>query len=363
MQHATLEYQEGPGGKRTTDRGCASRRSSTKGSTIMKKLLLGVAIAALTASTAFAQDLKPGVVFDLGGKFDKSFNEGVFNGASKFKTETGIEFREFEMQNDAQREEAIRRFAEDGVSPIVVVGFMNATPIEKLAKEFPNTKFTLIDAVVEAPNVQSIVFKEHEGSYLVGMLAGLASKSKKVGFVGGMDIPLISRFGCGYAQGAKAAGATDVIRNMTGTTPEAWNDPVKGGELTKAQIDQGADVVFAAAGATGLGVLSTAADAGKLGIGVDSNQNNLHPGKVLTSMLKRVDVAAYKSMNDAKAGTWKGGVQVLGLAEEGVDWALDDNNKALVTDAMKAAIDKAKADIVSGTVKVHDFTTDNKCPV
>ncbi len=150
---------------------------------------------------------------------------------------------------------------------------------------------------------------------------------------------------------------------MTGTTPEAWNNPVKGGELAKAQIDQGADVVYAAAGATGLGVLRTAADAGKLGIGVDSNQNGLHPGKVLTSMLKRVDVAAYKSMSDAKAGTWKGGVQVLGLAEDGVGWAEDDNNKALITPEMKAAVDKAKADIVSGAVKVHNFTDDNKCPV
>jgi basic membrane protein A and related proteins len=329
----------------------------------MKKLLLGVALAALTATTALAEDIKPGVVFDLGGKFDKSFNEGVFNGATKFKTESGIEFREFELQNDAQREEALRRFAEDGLSPIVVAGFMNATPIEKIAKEFPNTKFTLIDAVVELPNVQSIVFKEHEGSYLVGVLAGMASQSKKVGFVGGMDIPLISRFACGYAQGAKAAGATDIIRNMTGTTPEAWNNPVKGGELAKAQIDQGADVVYAAAGATGLGVLRTAADAGKLGIGVDSNQNPLHPGKVLTSMLKRVDVAAYKSFSDAKAGSWKGGVQVLGLAEDGVGWALDDNNKALITAEMQAAVDKAKADIIAGSVKVHDFTTDNKCPL
>ncbi len=150
---------------------------------------------------------------------------------------------------------------------------------------------------------------------------------------------------------------------MTGTTPEAWNNPVKGGELAKAQIDQGADVVYAAAGATGLGVLRTAADAGKLGIGVDSNQNGLHPGKVLTSMLKRVDVAAYKSMSDAKAGTWKGGVQVLGLAEDGVGWALDDNNKALITPEMQAAVDKARADIIGGAVKVHDFTTDNKCPV
>jgi basic membrane protein A and related proteins len=359
------------GGLRVVDCTRAERSRQTagffvtqmEGMTLMKKLLLGVAMAALAAGSAFAQDMKPGVIYDLGGKFDKSFNEGVFNGASKFAKEASMELKEYELQNDGQREQALRRFAQDGISPIVVAGFMNATPIEKIAKEFPDTKFTLIDAVVELPNVQSIVFKEHEGSYLVGVLAGMASGSKKVGFVGGMDIPLISRFACGYAQGAAAAGATDVIRNMTGTTPEAWNNPVKGGELTKAQIDQGADVVYAAAGATGLGVLRTAADAGKLSIGVDSNQNGLHPGKVLTSMLKRVDVAAYKSFADAKAGSWKGGIQVLGLAEEGVDWALDDNNKALVTDAMKAAVDKAKADIIAGTVKVHNFTDDNKCPL
>ncbi len=329
----------------------------------MKKLLLGVAIAALTATTALAKDIKPGVIFDLGGKFDKSFNEGVFNGAQKFKKESGIKFKEYELQNDGQREQALRRFAKDGISPIVVAGFMNATPIEKIAKEFPKTKFTLIDAVVDLPNVQSIVFKEHEGSFLVGMLAAMASKTGTVGFVGGMDIPLISRFGCGYAQGVKAAKAdAKVLANMTGTTPEAWNNPVKGGELAKAQIDQGADVIYAAAGATGLGVLRTAADAGKLGIGVDSNQNGLHPGKILTSMLKRVDVAAYKSMSDAKAGTWKAGIQDLGLAQEGVDWAMDDNNKALITADMKAKIDKAKADIISGAIKVHNFTEDNKCP-
>jgi basic membrane protein A len=330
----------------------------------MKKLLLGVAIAAMASASALAQDLKPGVIFDLGGKFDKSFNEGVFNGATKFATESGIAFREFELQNDGQREQALRRFAEDGVSPIIAAGFAQATSIEKIAKEFPNTKFTLIDAVVELPNVQSIVFKEHEGSFLVGLLAGKASQTAKVGFVGGMDIGLISRFGCGYAQGAKAANpATEVFSNMTGTTPEAWNNPVRGGELAKAQIDRGADVIYAAAGATGLGVLQTVADNGKLGIGVDSNQNGLHPGKILTSMLKRVDVAAYKSMADAKAGTWQGGVQVLGLAEGGVDWALDDNNKALITPEMQAAVDKAKADIISGAAKVHNFTDDNKCPV
>ena len=217
--------------------------------------------------------------------------------------------------------------------------------------------------VVELPNVQSIVFKEQEGSFLVGLLAAKASKTGKVGFVGGMDIPLIRRFACGYVQGVKFGNAqAEVFQNMTGTTGAAWNDPVKGGELAKAQIDRGADVVYHAAGGTGVGVLRAAADAGKLGIGVDSNQNGLYPGKVLTSMLKRVDNATIKTFSDAKAGTWKAGVSVLGLAENGVGYALDDNNKALVTPESKAAADKAAADIVSGAIKVHDYMSDQKCP-
>ena len=216
--------------------------------------------------------------------------------------------------------------------------------------------------VVELPNVQSVVFKEHEASYLVGLLASLASKTGKVGFVGGMDIPLIRKFACGYVQGVKAGKKdAEIFQNMTGSTPAAWNDPVKGGELAKSQIDRGADVIYHAAGGTGIGVLRAAADAGKLGIGVDSNQNMLHPGKVLTSMLKRVDVAAYTSFKEARDGTWKPGVSVLGLKEDGVGWALDDNNKALITPEMKAAADKAKADIIAGTVKVHDYMSDSKC--
>ena len=207
-----------------------------------------------------------------------------------------------------------------------------------------------------------MLFKEHEGSYLVGVMAAMASQTKKVGFVGGMDIPLISAFGCGYAGGAKAAGATDGIQNMTGDTPAAWNDPGKGAEITKSQIDQGADVIYAAAGGTGVGVLQAAADAGKLGIGVDSNQNGLQPGKVLTSMLKRVDVAVYNAFNDAKNGKFTPGMNNLGLAEGGVDYAMDDNNKDLVTEEMKAAVEKAKADIIAGTIQVHDFRSDNACP-
>lgn len=318
---------------------------------------------ALSAVAAFAQQpIKPAVVYDKGGKFDKSFNEGVFIGADRFKKETGVEFRDFEPTNDAQIEQALRRFARDGNSPIIAVGFSQATALQKVAAEFPDLKFTIIDMVVDLPNVQSIVFKEHEGSYLVGLLGAMASKTGKLGFVGGMDIPLIRKFACGYVQGVKATKPdAEIFQNMTGSTPAAWADPVKGGELAKSQIDRGADVIYHAAGATGIGVLRAAADAGKLGIGVDSNQNALHPGKILTSMLKRVDVAAYHSFMAARDGSWKPGVSVLGLKEGGIDWALDDNNKALITPEMKAAADQAKADIISGKIQIHDYMSDQKC--
>ena len=328
----------------------------------MKRMFLGLLAATAFTFSAYAQDIKPALLYDLGGKFDKSFNEAAFNGAEKFKTEAGIEYREFEVTDEAQREQALRRFAEDGNNPIVAIGFNWAPPLETISAEFPDINFAIVDSVVDKPNVRSIVFKEHEGSYLVGVMAAMASQTKKVGFVGGMDIPLISAFGCGYAGGAKAAGATDVIQNMTGDTPAAWNDPGKGAEITKSQIDQGADVIYAAAGGTGVGVLQAAADAGKLGIGVDSNQNGLQPGKVLTSMLKRVDVAVYNAFNDAKEGKFTPGMNNLGLAEGGVDYAMDDNNKDLVTEEMKAAVEKAKADIIAGTIQVHDFRSDNACP-
>jgi basic membrane protein A and related proteins len=332
----------------------------------MNKLGFALAGFAFSATAAFAQQggFKPAIVYDLGGKFDKSFNEGVHAGAEKFKKETGTDYRDFEPQNDAQREQALRRFARDGFSPVLAVGFSQATALEKVAKEFPNQKFAIIDSVLEAPNVQSVVFKEHEGSFLVGMLAAKASKTNKVGFVGGMDIPLIRKFACGYVQGVKYAKKdAEVFQNMTGTTGAAWADPVKGGELAKSQIDRGADVIYHAAGGTGIGVMRATVDAGKLGIGVDSNQNGLHPGKILTSMLKRVDNATYNTFKQAKDGTWKPGVSVLGLAEEGVGFAMDENNKSLVTAEMKAAADKAAADIKSGAIKVHDYMSDSKCPM
>jgi basic membrane protein A len=188
------------------------------------------------------------------------------------------------------------------------------------------------------------------------MAAALASKTGKVGFVGGMDIPLIRRFALGYEEGAKYVNPKiEIFQNMTGTTPAAWNDPTRGGELARSQFDRGADVVYAAAGATGLGVLQAAKDKGKLAIGVDSNQNHLHPGTILTSMIKRVDVAIFETFKTAKDGTWKPGVRNLGLAENGVGYSIDDNNRKLITPEMEKRLEQARADIVAGKIKVTDY--------
>ncbi|MEM1364116.1 MAG: BMP family ABC transporter substrate-binding protein [Pseudomonadota bacterium] len=320
-----------------------------------------VAAMGLMVSAAYAEG--PAVVFDMGGKFDKSFNEAAYNGAERFKVETGTDYAEFEVQAAAQREQALRRFAERGHNPVVGIGFAQAEAMSKVAAEFPDTNFALVDMVVDLPNVRSVVFNEHEGSYLVGVMAAKASETGKVGFIGGMDIPLIRKFACGYVQGVKSVNPdAEVFQNMTGTTGEAWNNPVKGGELATSQIDRGADVVYHAAGGTGLGVLQAAADAGKLGIGVDSNQNYLHPGSVLTSMLKRVDNAVYNAMNDGTSGEFTTGINVLGLAEDGVGYSLDENNADLVDEEMKMAVEQAKADIISGSVTVHDYMSDNSCP-
>jgi basic membrane protein A len=327
--------------------------------TFMTRAAGAAAVLAFSTGIALAE---PAVVYDSGGKFDKGFNESAFNGMEQVKKESGKPYLEFEVQTDAQREQAIRRFAQKNADPIVTVGFAQATALEKVAKEFPKTHFVIIDSVVDLPNVQSIVFKEHEGSFLVGVLAAMASKTGKVGFVGGMDIPLIRRFECGYEQGVKYENKdATVFQNMTGTTGAAWNDPTKGGELAKSQFDQGADVVFAAAGATSLGVYQAAKDSGKLAIGVDSNQNHLHPGTMLTSMIKRVDLAAYNSFKAANDKSWKGGVASLGLKEGGVDWALDKDNEKLVTPEMKAKVEAAKADIISGKIAVHDYMANNAC--
>lgn len=320
--------------------------------------LIRTALAAAALATSLAAAATPAVVYDLGGKFDKSFNEAAWRGAERWKQASGKAYLDFEIANATQREQAMRRMAERGANPIVGVGFSQGSTVERTAKAFPKLQFAIIDAVVDLPNVQSIVFKEHEGSFLVGMMAALASKTGKVGFVGGMDIPLIRKFQCGYAQGAKHANPkVEVLAAMTGTTPAAWGDPARGGELAKAQFARGVDVVFAAAGGTGVGVYQAAKDAGKLAIGVDSNQNHLHPGTMLTSMVKRVDVAVFNAFQGVKPG-----VSALGLKEGGVDVALDEHNAKLVTPEMKARVDAARADIIAGRIRVADYMATNACP-
>ena len=324
------------------------------------KRLIGAALAAgglAAAGMAPAAAFTPALVYDLGGKSDKSFNEAAFNGAERFKAATGIAYRDFEVANPAMREQALRNMARRGAQIVVAMGFAWAAAVEVVAREFPQTKFTLIDTAVDLPNVQSVIFKEHEGSFLVGMAAAMASKTGKFGFVGGMDIPLIRKFALGYVEGARRVDPDiEIFQNMTGTTPAAWNDPTRGGELARSQFDRGADVIYAAAGGTGIGVYQAAKDAGKLAIGVDSNQNYLFPGTMLTSMVKRVDVVVYEAFESARNGSWRSGVRVLGLAENGVGWALDSYNRSLVPAGMEAAIERARQDIVTGRIRVTDYT-------
>ena len=324
--------------------------------------LAGVAFATLMAGTAFAD---PALVYDGGGKFDASFNESAYTGAERFKTDTGQEYQDLEISGDAQREQAIRQFAARGNNPIVLPGFSWETALRAVAPDFPDTSFLIIDTVVDdIENVRSVVFKEHEGSFLVGALAAMASESGTIGFVPAFDFSLLQAFGCGYKQGAAYINPDiEVIETAIGTGFDAFNNPGGGTEVARSQIDRGADVVYHAAGGAGVGVLQAAADAGVLGIGVDSNQNHLHPGSVLTSMIKRVDVAVYNAFEDFANDEWTNDVQVLGLAEEGVGAAFDENNAELITDEMRAEVDDITAQIIAGDIVVHDYREDESCPV
>ena len=323
----------------------------------MKTLLLPA--LAFSAAAIAAQ---PAIVYDAGGKFDKSFNEAAYHGIERFKKETGTAYLDFEISNDTQREQALRRMAQKGADPIIAVGFGHASALEKVAKEFPKSHFAIIDTEVKQPNVESVLFKDQEGSFLAGWLAATSSKSGKVGFVGGMDVPLIRRFQCGYEHGAKSANPkVEVVANMTGTTPAAWSDPTRGGELARSQFARGVDVVFAAAGGTGTGVYQAAKDQGKLAIGVDSNQNHLQPGTMLSSMLKRVDNAVYGIAMAGRNGTWKPGARVLGLKEQGVGLAMDEYNALLVNAETKKKLAAVESDIVSGKIKVATYTPEAGC--
>ncbi|MGA7724627.1 MAG: BMP family ABC transporter substrate-binding protein [Opitutaceae bacterium] len=317
---------------------------------------LALVLASTAAGAAAAAEISPAIVYDFGGKFDRSFNQSASVGVERFKKETGIAVREFEIQNASQREQIMRQFARRGASIIVAVGFTQASAVETVAREYPDVKFVIIDGVVDLPNVESINFREQESSFLCGMAAAMASKTGKVGFVGGMDIPLIRKFAVGYRAGiAYVNPGIEVFENMTGTTPAAWTNPSAGAELAKSQFGRGADVVFHAAGATGIGVMQAAADAGVLSIGCDSNQDYLHPGSVLTSAVKRVDVAVETVFREAKEGTWKAGPRVLGLAEQGVDYSIDESNRKLITPEMERRLNQAKADTIAGKIVVPEY--------
>lgn len=321
----------------------------------------GVSFSLATASDA--KDLTPAILYDLGGKYDKSFNEPAFNGATRFAEEHDISLMEFEPQTDAQKEQALRAFADRGGNPIITIGFSWQPYIEKVAPEYPDVDFAIIDSVVDLPNVRSVNFAYNEGSFMVGALAGLKTETNTVGFVGGMDIPVIRDFLCGYTHGVHYTNPeATVISNMTGTTPSAWNDPARGRELTLGQYEQGADIVHGAAGGTTVGVLQAAADAGKLAIGVGPNQNGIQPGSVLTTNTAALDVAVYETFNAALTGNWEAGNVVLGLAEDGVGWSLDEHNRGLLSDEEIARMEQVKQDVTDGTVVVPSYFTNGSCP-
>jgi basic membrane protein A len=328
-------------------------------------LVLAVSCQSKTENTGPATSgssaLKVGLVLDRGGKDDKSFNSAAYAGSKKAADEHGFELKVVEASDTNSFEPLLKGLAEKGFSPIVAVGFVQAEPVKKLSTAYPKTLFITIDAEVNAPNVTSLLFEEHEGSFLVGVIAGWKSQTKKVGFIGGMDIPMIRRFQMGYEAGVKYADPKiETVGNMIGVTSEAWNNTPKATQIALDQYERGVDVIFAAAGASAQGVFNAAETKKKFAIGVDSNQNWIKPGLILTSMLKKVDVAVYDSLSEfKKTGTLKAGVQRYGIANNGVDYALDEHNQSLISDDWKKKLDSIKADIVAGKIQVPDYYKTN----
>jgi basic membrane protein A len=296
-----------------------------------------------------------GIVFDIGGKDDRSFNASAWEGVKRAAKDFPIVLRDVEPGDPTSVEPAIRAFAERNYDLVIGVGFEQMPVVERVARDYPNVNFVIIDGVIDLPNVASLVFKEHQGSYLVGMIAAMTSKSGTIGFIGGMDIPLIHKFETGYEEGARAANPNiRVLANYVGVTPAAWNNPGQGKELAIAQIGKGADVIFTAAGNSGLGAFDAAEQNNKFVIGVDSNQNWVKPGFVLTSMVKRIDNAVYQIVKDRVANQFKNGVHVYGLENEGVGYAVDHFNEKLLPPEVIQKVEAAKQEIMSGKIQVTD---------
>ncbi len=341
----------------------------------LKITLLLVALFVLTScetateATTDKGKIKVGIVFDIGGKNDRSFNAAAWEGVKRANQDLDIVLRDVEPGNPTSIEPAMRAFAEKNFDLIIGIGFAQGPIMQRVAQDYPNIKFAIVDGVIvdkdgkPLPNVASLVFREHEGSFLVGMIAAQKSKSGVIGFVGGMDIPLIHRFETGYEEGAKSVNPNvRVVDNYVGVTDAAWNNPGKGKELALNQIDQGADVIFTAAGNSGLGAFdaveqygrNSSGEANKFVIGVDSNQNGQRPGFVLTSMVKRVDNAVYDVVKEVKEGKFEGGFHTFGLDKDGVAYAMDENNKNLISQDVINKVEEAKKKIVAGEIKVTD---------
>ena len=313
------------------------------------------------STQVFADPLKIALILDRGGKDDKSFNSAAYKGATEAKEKLGIFLKEVEVSDDNLFEPAMRSFAQKKFDLILAIGVSQSETVKKLCKELPDQKFAIVDAKVDCPNVISLMFEEHEGSFLVGYIAGLKSKTGSVGFVGGMDIPLIRRFEMAYLQGAKVANPKiKTISNYIGVTGEAWHNPTKGKELAQSQFSRGVDIIYVAAGASNNGVFDATESLSKEGekkfsIGVDSNQNWIKPGLILTSMLKRVDSAVFQTIKSFKEGKFESGIRMHGLKNSGIDWALDENNEKLFSKEDIKKINDVKKDIISGKIKVDDY--------
>ncbi|MCA1816127.1 MAG: BMP family ABC transporter substrate-binding protein [Acidobacteria bacterium] len=361
---------------------------------VLSVAMVAVAVIAPAACTMPRDEggdpskIRVGIVYDIGGKDDRSFNNAALvgvtcaatgkhlDGTPCDKPSLGIVLRDVEPGNPTSIEPAMRAFAERGYDLVIGVGFAQAPIMESVAKDYPNIHFAIIDGVINktdqngkpipdqfADNVASLVFREHEGSYLVGMIAAKTTKTNTLGFIGGMDIPLIHRFEKGYEEGARSVNPNiQIIQNYVGVTDTAWNNPGKGKELALAQIGKGADVIFTAAGNSGLGAFDAVEQEGKgadgrathFVIGVDSDQNMVKPGYVLTSMVKRVDNAVYEIVNDVVNRRFQGGLHVFGLDKDGVAYALDQYNRDLIAPDVLQQVDAAKQKIIAGQIKVTD---------
>ncbi len=349
----------------------------TRAALLCVLVTVGPACRGQAYSTDDPSKVRVGIVFDIGGKDDRSFNAAAFagvkcaetgkwsNGSGCGKPALGIVLHDVEPGNPSSIEPSMRAFAERGYDLIIGVGFAQAPIVESVAKDYPNIHFAIVDGVSELPNVASLVFKEHEGSYLVGLLAARTSRTGIIGFLGGMDIGLIHRFEKGYEEGARSVNPNiRVIQNYVGVSDAAWNNPGKGKELALAQIGKGADVIFTAAGNSGLGAFDAVEQAGTVNgrathfvIGVDSNQNMVKPGFVLTSMVKRVDNAVYSIVSDVVTGRFQAGVHVYGLEKDGVGYAMDQYNANLIAPGMIQEAEDAKKKIIAGQITVTDAMT------